>query len=152
MADVVSSAVRSRMMSGIRGKDTKPEIVLRRGMHRRGFRFRLHGSHLPGKPDLIFPKYRAVLFAHGCFWHGHECRLFKWPKSREEFWRQKISGNKLRDEANVQRLRESGWRVLTVWECALKGPARIGAEVAIERAVNWLVSGSMRGEVRGTDE
>src|SRR6476469_8441462 len=98
------------MMSGIRGKDTNPEMILRRGLHRRGFRFRLHGSELPGKPDLIFPRHRAVLFAHGCFWHGHGCHLFKWPKSREQFWRTKIGQNCERDRIAVAKLRENGWR------------------------------------------
>jgi DNA mismatch endonuclease (patch repair protein) len=120
MADVVSPEVRSRMMSGIRGKDTKPEMIIRRGLHARGFRFRLHDRTLPGKPDLVFPKYRAVIFVHGCFWHGHECHLFKWPKTRVEFWREKIEGNRARDVRVALELRGSGWDVIEVWECQLK--------------------------------
>ncbi len=108
------------MMSGIRGKDTKPEMIIRRGLHARGFRFRLHDRTLPGKPDLVFPKYRAVIFVHGCFWHGHECHLFKWPKTRVEFWREKIEGNRARDVRVALELRGSGWDVIEVWECQLK--------------------------------
>jgi DNA mismatch endonuclease (patch repair protein) len=107
------------MMSGIRGKNTKPEIFLRKGLHAEGFRFRIHAP-LPGRPDMVFPKWHAVLFVHGCFWHCHNCHLFKWPSSRPEFWRTKISGNLTRDEANITRLLEAGWRVGIVWECALK--------------------------------
>lgn len=140
MADVVTPAVRSRMMSGIRGKDTKPEIVLRRGLHRRGFRFRLHGSDLPGKPDLIFPKHRAVLFAQGCFWHGHDCHLFKWPKSRVEFWRTKIGQNRDRDRAVLAELQANGWRTGEVWECATKGRTRLEAGEVLDRCVAWLQS------------
>ena len=93
MADVVDRKTRSRMMSGIRGKNTRPELLIRKGLHARGFRFRLHDKRLPGKPDLVLPKYSAVIFVHGCFWHGHDCHLFKWPQSRREFWRKKITRN-----------------------------------------------------------
>src|SRR5690349_4259655 len=109
------------MMSGIRGKNTRPELILRSGLHRRGFRFRLHPADLPGKPDLVFPKHQAVLFAHGCFWHGHDCHLFKWPRTREEFWRTKIEQNRKVDERAQTRLGQAGWRQAVVWECALKG-------------------------------
>jgi DNA mismatch endonuclease (patch repair protein) len=105
------------MMSGIRSKDTKPETLIRKGLHKLGFRYRLHEQRLPGKPDLVFPRYRAVIFVHGCFWHGHNCPLFKWPSSRQEFWRQKIEGNQQRDQLRVERLLAENWRVCTVWEC-----------------------------------
>lgn len=125
------------MMSGIRGKNTKPELVLRSLLHAKGFRFRLHAG-LPGRPDLVFPKHNAAVFVHGCFWHRHECSIFKWPSTRPKFWRTKINGNADRDERNVSTLLESGWRVAVVWECDLrKDPARVAAK--IER---WL--GSMR--------
>lgn len=137
------------MMAGIRGKDTKPEIILRRGLHRRGFRFRLHGAELPGKPDLVFPKHRAVLLAHGCFWHGHECHLFKWPKSREEFWRKKIQQNRDRDRAALERLHERGWRIGEVWECALKGRNRLPVEEVLERCEAWLDSDEAHLEITG---
>ena len=107
-------------MSGIRGEDTRPELIVRRGLHARGFRYRLHDRKLPGKPDLVFPGPKAVILVHGCFWHGHGCHLFKWPASRIEFRKEKISGNRERDAGNLARLRDAGWRVLVIRECALK--------------------------------
>jgi DNA mismatch endonuclease, patch repair protein len=120
MADIVTPEVRSRMMAGIRGKDTKPEMIVRRGLHAMGFRYRLHDKSLPGKPDLVFPKYKAVVFVHGCFWHKHDCRYFKWPKTRPEFWRSKISANVRRDCLVFEELRKAGWRIGVIWECALR--------------------------------
>jgi DNA mismatch endonuclease, patch repair protein len=99
MADIVPKAKRSEMMAGIRGKNTRPEMLVRRALHAHGYRFRLHRKDLPGKPDIVLPKYRAVIFVHGCFWHGHDCHLFKWPKTREDFWIQKIKNNQERDIA-----------------------------------------------------
>lgn len=104
MADTVPPDVRSRMMAGIKAKDTKPELIIRRGLHAMGFRFRLHAKGLPGKPDLVLRKYRAVIFVNGCFWHGHECVLFKWPKSRADFWREKINRNRHNDRVNSAKL------------------------------------------------
>ncbi|WP_241127202.1 very short patch repair endonuclease [Novosphingobium terrae] len=112
------------MMAGIRGADTKPEMLLRKGLHALGWRYRLHGQKLPGKPDLVFAGRRALVFAHGCFWHGHDCHLFKWPKTREEFWATKIGSNITRDMRVRQSLLGDGWRVLEVWECQLKGRTR----------------------------
>ena len=129
-------------MSRIRGKDTKPELLLRSSLHRLGFRFRLHDRKLPGKPDMVFPRYRAVILAHGCFWHGHECHLFKWPSTRKEFWRNKITRNQEVDERNIRQLRELGWRVCIVWECALKGKYRIPIEEVLDTCVRWLRSDS----------
>lgn len=137
-------------MSGIRGKDTKPEIFLRRALHRRGFRFRLHVSDLPGKPDLVFPKFRAVVFAHGCFWHRHECHLFKWPKSREQFWREKIRRNADNDTRILKALLDMGWRVGIVWECALKGRAKLDEVQTIERLSNWLSSEDRTITIQGS--
>lgn len=106
-------------MSAIRGKNTKPELVVRKLLHGCGFRFRLHRKDLPGKPDLVLPKYRKAVFVNGCYWHGHEdCELFRLPKSRKEFWSKKITGNRLRDDRNRDALIEAGWKVVTVWECA----------------------------------
>lgn len=122
--DVVSAQTRSRMMAGIRGKNTKPELVLRRALHGLGLRYRLHGLDMPGRPDLVFPKYRAAVFVHGCFWHAHGCPLFKWPATRPDFWRKKIGGNRERDERVRKLLLDAGWRVIEVWECALKGRRR----------------------------
>lgn len=140
MADVVSPAVRSRMMSGIRGKNTKPEMIIRRGLHSQGFRYLLHDKRLPGKPDLVFPKHSAVIFVHGCFWHGHDCHLFKWPKTRRGFWRKKIERNRQIDESANASLKKAGWRCCVVWECSLKGPTRLPIVDIIERIVAWLDS------------
>jgi DNA mismatch endonuclease, patch repair protein len=136
-------------MAGIRATNTKPEMILRRGLHALGFRFRLHDRRLPGKPDIIFPRYRAVILVHGCFWHGHDCPLFRWPKTREAFWRQKISGNRARDEITTVELRTKGWRVLQVWECALRGTGSLGSAKAIELAALWVKSTEAEGEIRG---
>lgn len=149
--DVVDAATRSRMMAAIKGLDTKPEMTVRRGLHRRGFRFRLHDRALPGRPDLIFPRYRAVIFVHGCFWHGHDCPFFRWPKSRPEFWREKIGANIERDQKVRTALRESGWRVLTVWECTFRGKNLKQREAAIDAAAAWLSGSSGEAEIRGED-
>lgn len=127
-------------MSGIRSKNTKPEILIRSGLHRRGFRYRLHDKKLSGKPDLVLPKYNAVIFVHGCFWHGHDCHLFKWPKTRKQFWKNKIERNREVDRKAVERLRAEGWRVATVWECALKGKSRLEPMAVLDRLSRWLSS------------
>ncbi|MGI9279739.1 MAG: very short patch repair endonuclease [Endozoicomonas sp.] len=147
--DIVSQDTRSRMMSGIRSKDTKPEILIRKALHARGFRFRLHARDLPGKPDLVFPKYRAVIQINGCFWHGHNCHLFKWPSSRPEFWREKIGCNRERDVRNVQALQDQGWRVMILWECALKGKTRLPFDQLTELVENWLLVGNQYVELTG---
>lgn len=131
MADVVDKATRSRMMSGIRGKNTKPELIVRRYLHAQGFRFRLHTKSLPGTPDITLPRWRTVVFVHGCFWHLHGCRYFKLPQTRVNFWREKLSANKARDEKNHQLLENMGWRVLVVYECELRDtPETALAELA----------------------
>lgn len=150
MADVVDKATRSRMMSGIRGKDTKPEIFIRKGLFAKGFRFRLHSGKLPGKPDIVFPRYKAVILVHGCFWHGHHCPLFKWPSSNPEFWRKKIDRNREVDEAAIKSLVDQGWRVLTVWECAMKGTCRLPKKNIIRKAETWIRSGRGNMVIRGT--
>lgn len=119
--DNVEANVRSRMMSSIRGKDTQPELIVRRYLHASGFRFRLHRKDLQGRPDLVLPKWRVAVFVHGCFWHGHQkCRYFSLPKTRPEFWEAKIQGNRIRDIRAERLLSEQGWRVMTIWECALR--------------------------------
>jgi DNA mismatch endonuclease (patch repair protein) len=149
MADIVTPAVRSRMMSGIRGKNTRPELVVRRLLHAAGFRYRLHDKRLPGKPDLVFPKYRAAVFVHGCFWHGHDCHLFKIPKTREDFWRIKIAGNIKRDQEASELLSSKGWRVGVIWECALKGKTRLDLDSIVRTASAWLKSSESEVELRG---
>jgi DNA mismatch endonuclease (patch repair protein) len=131
------------MMSGIRGKDTKPEMFIRRHLFARGFRYRLHAKQLPGKPDLVFPKYHAVIFVHGCFWHGHEgCRLFKLPGTRTDFWREKIGRNIANDAKALERLKEMHWRVAVVWECAIRNRA-FSENHLIPQLETWI---------RGTEE
>ncbi len=138
------------MMAGIRGKDTVPELIVRRGLHALGFRFLLHDRRLPGKPDIVLPRWRAVIFVQGCFWHGHDCPLFKWPKTREAFWRDKIGRNRARDAESEARLDAAGWRVLKIWECSVKGPGRVTAETVPSLAAVWLRSDAATGEIRGT--
>lgn len=119
--DVVDSATRSRMMSGIRGKNTAPEMLVRRFLHARGYRYRLHRKDLPGKPDLVLPRLKVCIFVHGCFWHRHPgCAYATTPKTRPEFWKEKFQKNVMRDLANISALEDAGWNVLTVWECHLK--------------------------------
>jgi len=150
-ADRVTTAVRSRTMASIKSKDTKPELAIRSILHGRGFRFRLHRRDLPGKPDLVFPGRSAVIFVHGCFWHGHDCHLFSMPKTRRDFWRQKIDRNSERDAAQRRMLAEGGWRVATVWECALMGRTRLRIEEVGESCAAWLKSDIMELEVRGRE-
>lgn len=137
-------------MSGIRGKNTKPELTVRKALHARGFRYRIHCKNLPGNPDLCLPKYRAVIFVHGCFWHGHDCHLFKWPKTRPEFWREKVARNRIVDSVALEKLSAEGWRVATVWECALKGRARLSIEDATSSLAAWLTGGEEVFELKGT--
>src|SRR5688572_21376559 len=108
-------------MSRIRGSDTKLELLVRRALHARGFRYRLGGAGLPGRPDLVLPRHGVVVFVHGCFWHGHSCPLFRLPKTRPEFWQSKIGSNQRRDERVLEQLAQMGWRSLVVWECSLRG-------------------------------
>ena len=137
MADVVSKETRSRMMAGIRGTNTAPEIALRKEMHAQGFRFRLHVGELPGRPDLVFPKYRAVFLVHGCFWHRHsKCRFTTTPATNPAFWSAKFAGNVARDARNLAKLHHAGWRTAIVWECEVRsGAARAAAPLA-----RWLLS------------
>jgi len=143
-------------MSGIRGRNTKPELIIRSALHERGFRFRLpprkRKHQLPGNPDLKLTKYNAVVFVHGCFWHGHNCHLFKWPKTRSSFWKEKIDGNAARDDAAAQQLTANGWRVLTIWECSIKGRTRLDFDELMFTVTKWLESGDNRHEVEGVNE
>lgn len=135
-------ATRSRMMSGIQGQNTKPEIIIRQALHARGFRFRLYVKSLPGKPDLVLSKYKAVVFVHGCFWHGHACRYYKIPKTRSDFWLDKIGKNQARDRLQVTSLMQHGWRVLIVWECAVRSMKREKSPTLVDLIVAWLLSGN----------
>ncbi|MEK2603341.1 very short patch repair endonuclease [Burkholderia arboris] len=120
MVDTLTPAARSKRMSLIRGKNTGPELTVRRLIYAAGYRYRLHGMKLPGRPDLVFPRRRKVIFVHGCFWHRHEgCRLARLPKSRLEFWGEKLEGNRQRDMRNLEALHALGWTTMVVWECEL---------------------------------
>lgn len=150
MADIVDQQTRSRMMSGIRGKNTKPELALRRALHAHGFRFRLHSGKVHGRPDLVLPKHRAVVFVHGCFWHRHEgCRYTTTPATRPEFWQAKFDANVARDSAVRTKLFEDGWRVATVWECALRKPEKVSATT--DRLAAWLLAGTVGVEIGESD-
>jgi len=121
LSDVFTPETRSRVMAAIKGKDTKEELCVRRFLFRQGLRFRVNDRRLPGKPDIVLPKYRTVVFLNGCFWHGHGCSHFRMPQTNRTFWEEKIRRNKARDEKNVARLLSMGYRVIVVWECELKG-------------------------------
>jgi DNA mismatch endonuclease (patch repair protein) len=136
--DVHTAEQRSRNMSRVRGRDTKPEMLVRKGLHAAGFRFRLHDGKLPGRPDIVLPRHDAVVLVHGCFWHGHECPTFRWPASRPDFWQAKISGNRVRDLRAHEELILAGWRVATVWECALRGPGKRRVEEVIGSLTDFL--------------
>lgn len=121
LTDIVSSQVRSAMMAGIKGKNTKPELIVRKALFAAGYRFRLHRRDLPGTPDVVLPKRRIAIFVHGCFWHAHQdCPLAKLPATRTDFWKNKLAGNVSRDLLSIESLRKLGWRVLTVWECFVR--------------------------------
>lgn len=149
MVDVLTPEQRRLNMSRIRGRDTKPELLLRRGLHAAGLRFRLHAAYLPGKPDIVFRRYRALILVHGCFWHGHDCPRFRLPKSRTEFWAEKIAGNQARDRRTIETLQSKGWRVLVVWECSLRGPARWNLEEVLTRCKVFVKGGEKYAELAG---
>lgn len=140
--DTHSPRQRRFNMSCVRGKDTKPELQLRRGLHSLGMRFRLHVSSLPGSPDLVFPRYKVAVFVNGCFWHGHGCLRSKLPSTRTEFWQTKISRNKARDLAVQDQLANLGWRVLVVWECSLRGSAKRGFPELLRDAQCFIKNGA----------
>lgn len=150
MNDIVDKQTRSRMMAGIKGKDTKPELVLRRALHARGFRYRLHSKNVPGRPDLVFSKHHAIVFVHGCFWHRHEgCRYTTTPSTRPEFWQAKFDSNVIRDAAIRDQLIETGWRVATVWECSLRKTDQLATTVKL--LSTWLLSDSRQLEIGEKD-
>lgn len=151
MVDRLTGEQRSRNMSRIRGKDTKPEMVIRRLLHGMGYRYRLHRRDLPGSPDIVLPKHRVAVFVHGCFWHGHGCHLFRWPATREEFWKAKIARNIERDAEALTALNAAGWRTLVVWECAVKGRGRLGDAELAKRMAAFVGSTEADAAVAGAD-
>ena len=148
MADVFSKEKRSQVMSAIRSKDTSPELQLRKALHAKGYRYSLHSKHLPGTPDLVFRKFHAVLFVNGCFWHGHNCAMFKLPSTNQEFWKNKILTNQERDSKVHSLLTKSGWRILTVWECSLRGKSKLNFDNLIITIEDWLNSENQFCEIR----
>lgn len=137
-------------MAGIRGRNTKPELLIRSSLHRMGFRFRLHGKGLPGRPDMVFASRRAVIEVRGCFWHGHDCPLFRWPATRPEFWREKISANIARDKRNREALLVLGWRMAEVWECQLTGPRKRSVDEVIAELIEFLNSRGSFSSIGGS--
>lgn len=142
MSDILSPDERSKRMARIASKDTRPELQLRQALHARGFRYRLHKKELPGRPDIVFPARRLVIFVNGCFWHGHKCSIGHVPKSNSEFWRKKIQTNRARDARNIRRLRALGWDVINVWECGLQSHGRAAATYS--RVERFLGKGRRR--------
>lgn len=142
-----TSAQRSALMSRIRAVDTKPEMRIRKALHALGYRYRLHDKRLPGRPDIVFPSRHAVIFVNGCFWHGHSCNLFHWPKSNSEFWKEKINKNVRRDRVVKEDLTTAGWRVLYIWECAIRGRHALGVELVAKLCSEWLESDSVFREI-----
>lgn len=144
-----SKEERSYVMSRVKSKDTAPELLIRKSIHRLGLRYKLHDSKLPGKPDLVFPKYHAVVFIHGCFWHGHDCGRTGIPKNNREFWAEKIERNKRNDNKHITTLTNTKWRALTVWECAIQGKNKIKIDDLAGLIRDWLLSGKIYGAIEG---
>ncbi|MGE3476435.1 MAG: very short patch repair endonuclease [Rhodospirillaceae bacterium] len=149
MVDILTTEKRSALMGKIRRAHTTPEVVIRKGLHKAGFRYRVDCRNLPGAPDIVLPKHRAAIFVHGCFWHGHDCHLFRVPRTRTDFWAAKIAGNRERDERTLARLRREGWRVLVVWECSLRGPGRADTRKLVDKITEWILTGGKFKAIRG---
>ncbi|HLZ79040.1 MAG TPA: DNA mismatch endonuclease Vsr [Sphingomonas sp.] len=150
MADRLTPDQRRLNMCRVRAKDTAPEWTVRRLLHSRGFRYRLHRRDLPGKPDIVLPRFQTTLFVHGCFWHGHGCSLFRLPATRTEFWSAKITANRQRDAVAIGALGALGWRSLLVWECATKGRGRLPEALLADRIVAFLNGDDIVGEIAET--
>jgi DNA mismatch endonuclease, patch repair protein len=143
--DTVSRIVRSRIMASVGTKNTGPELFLRKALHRLGLRFRLHCPDLPGRPDIVFPRFRTVVLVHGCFWHSHGCKLTTVPSSRRQFWQRKFQENRSRDERIATALRGSGWKVITVWQCQLGAKGKTAERVAQRIETRLKTSEKLRG-------
>jgi DNA mismatch endonuclease (patch repair protein) len=146
--DPLTPAQRRYNMQRIRARDTKPELLVRRALHALGLRYRVHGAGLPGKPDLVLARWCALIFVHGCFWHGHDCSLGVSPRANADFWRNKIAANRTRDDVQATALRAAGWRVAIVWQCALTGRRRQGPERVALSLRDWLQSQAVTIELR----
>lgn len=154
MTDVHDKKTRSKNMRAIKNKDTKPEILLRRALHRRGFRYRKNKRGLPGTPDIVFKKYSAVVQVHGCYWHAHDCHLFKIPSEDTdvEFWENKFIENKKRDASKRQDLENLGWRVCEVWQCSIEGRSKLGLGVVADLVALWLKSDNGSIQISGNSD
>ncbi|CCW32959.1 Very short patch repair protein [Xenorhabdus nematophila F1] len=145
--DVHDKETRSRNMKAIRNRDTKPELAVRKLLHRNGFRFRISPGKLPGKPDIWMAKWNVAIFINGCFWHMHECEKFRLPNSRQEFWQKKLNSNKIRDRIKIEELKSKGIRILTIWECALTGKGKLSDTILLILFKTWLLSGKTESEI-----
>lgn len=151
MTDVHDRETRSRNMAAIRSKNSKPEIVFRKSLFARGYRYRLHRKDLAGRPDLVLAKHRIAVFVHGCFWHLHDCHLFRWPKTNAKFWKRKISGNAQLDVEHQDVLIRSQWRVAVIWQCAIEGRRRKTMTAVLDEFEAWLEDDKARLEITGED-
>ena len=152
MVDIVDASTRSMMMARVKGKDTRQEVEIRKRLFALGFRYRLHDKKLPGKPDIVLRKYKAVIFIHGCFWHVHDCSLFRWPASKKAFWKKKLAGNRKRDIENIESLKKLGWRILVIWECSFRGAGKKREkeiDTIVKKTGKWLNSGKVSSEIKG---
>lgn len=149
MVDRLTKEQRSKVMSRIRSKDTHPEMVVRHGLHASGFRYSLHSAKLPGHPDLVLPKYHAAIWINGCYWHGHNCGAARLPSTNQSYWSPKIARTQERDRKHREALDALGWRSLTVWECALRGKHRRGAEAVVAEIEQWILAGAASCEIAG---
>lgn len=147
--DTVDRKTRSSIMSRVKGKHTKPELLVRKALYAAGFRYRLHYKKLPGHPDIVLPKYKAIVLVNGCFWHGHKCHLGTIPATRRRFWLKKFDENRRRDQKNIRTYTEHGWRVIVIWECALKGKRSGKFDKVVARMVRFLNSSVMCAEIAG---
>lgn len=147
MTDVHNAEQRSFNMSRVRSKNTGPEVRLRKALFARGLRYRLHVSELPGKPDMVFPRYKAVVFVHGCFWHVHDCPRFSWPATNQDFWKTKLERNQTNDQSHLDQLQRQGWRVMVVWECSLVGKGKYPLEQVADAVVSWLRGSESSGQI-----
>ena len=147
---MISTATRSKIMASIPGKNTRPELIVRKSLHHKGFRYRIHEKRLPGTPDLSLPKYKVAIQINGCFWHGHSCPSFRPPQHRREYWQSKIEMNKTRDRKNNKTLLNMGWRLMVIWECAIQGPRRIDLDILMSIIENWILVGNDYIEIEGS--
>lgn len=149
MADTVTSEQRSKMMSAVKGKNTNLELLIRKLLYSKGYRYRLHIKNLPGKPDIVISRLKVAIFCNGCFWHKHDCGLFKWPQTKTEFWREKIKGNASRDLNNWKELIQNQWKVIVIWGCAMKGKLKLTPEELSEKLTETINSSDDMVEIMG---